>query len=371
MAAHCKRISSHRCDKVLAAHWAFLQITWHCTLSVPNLCRYDGGHLTGRGAGVHATIHEWVQRFALDAPRAQRLWQLSGLHQQPPELKRALERGLALLAALLLGAGLIFWVAANWQTQTRAFKLGLLEGALLLSVLAALPWPRARTAALLLATLALGALLAFVGQTYQTGADPWQLFATWAGLALVWTLVARSDGLWAAWLLIAGLAIALWSGDTLLNPLANLLSWRSGRSWLTPLLWVVVFALPMALPQLGVVAPARIASRVAAAMALSAWVALGFWALLARDQPQMFMLNLALAAAVLAVSLARRPRDFLVLAMAVLALDVLVIAGLARVLVAHSRVEVGSALLLTVASAACVGLSGAWLYRLQSSEGAA
>ena len=320
---------------------------------------------------MHATIHDWVQRFSVDAPSAQRLWQLSGLHEQPAGLGRHLERGLALLAALLLGAGLVFWVAANWQAQTRTFKLGLLEGAVLLSALAALPWRRMRTAALLLATLALGALLAFVGQTYQTGADPWQLFATWAALALVWTLAARSDGLWAAWLLIAGLGIALWSGDTLLNPVAGLLNWRSGHNWLGPLLWVAVFVLPMALPRLGVAAPARIASRLAAAMALSAWGALGIWALFAQDKTGMLVLNLALAAGVLAVSLRWRPRDFVVLAMAVLALDVLAIAGLAYALLGRSNVGVGSVLLLTVLSAACVGLSGAWLYRLQSQEGAA
>ena len=318
---------------------------------------------------MHATVHEWIQRFALDKPSAQRLWQLSGAYQQPAGLTRTLERGLALLAALLLGAGLIFWVAANWQDQTRAFKLGLLEGALLLSALAALPWPRLRTAALLFATLALGGLLAFVGQTYQTGADPWQLFATWAALALVWTLVARSDGLWAAWLLIAGLAIALWSGDTLLNPLASLLNWRSSsRSGLTSLLWVAVFALPLALPRLGVPAPARIASRMAAAMALSAWVTLGIWGLFMQAQSGLFALSLVLAAGALAVSLLRRPRDFAVLAMAVLALNVLVIAGFARMLFDSSGDEVGSALLLTLVAAASVGMSGAWLYRLQSTE---
>jgi uncharacterized membrane protein len=317
---------------------------------------------------MHATIHEWIQRFALDRTSARRLWQLSGAHQRPAGLEHTLERGLALLAALLLGAGLIFWVAANWQVQTRAFKLGLLEGALLLSVLAALPWPRIRTAALLLATLALGALLAFVGQIYQTGADAWQLFATWAALALVWTLVARSDGLWAVWLLIVGLAIALWSGDTLLNPLASLLGWHSSRSWLTPLLWVAVFALPLALPWLGVPAPARIASRMASVMALSAWVTIGIWGLFARDQSWMFALSLVLVAGALAVALARRPRDFMVLALAVLALNVLVIAGFARALFENPGSEVGSALMLTLIAAACVGLSGAWLHRLQRGE---
>ena len=36
----------------------------------------------------------------------------------------------------------------------------------------------------LLAMLGMGALFAYFGQTYQTGADPWQLFALWAALSL-------------------------------------------------------------------------------------------------------------------------------------------------------------------------------------------
>ena len=50
----------------------------------------------------------------------------------PPRLDAVpIERALALCAALLLGAGLIFWVAANWQEQTRQFKYHLLQSAVL------------------------------------------------------------------------------------------------------------------------------------------------------------------------------------------------------------------------------------------------
>ena len=319
---------------------------------------------------MQATIHHWVQRYALKRAGAERLWQLSSLNNQPSGLEKYLERGLALLAALLLGAGLVFWVAANWEVQTRAFKFALLEGALLLSLLTALPWPRIRTAALLLATLVLGGLLAFVGQTFQTGADAWQLFAVWAALALVWTLVARSDGLWALWLLIAGLGIALWSGDSLLNPVASALNWRSSRNLLTALLWLGIFVVPLVLPWLGVPRPARIASRVAAAMALSAWVALGIWGLFTREQSGLYLLPMLLVAGAFAVMLLRKPRDFLVLAMAVLALNVLVITGIAHALLSNGDFQEGSILLIAVVAAASMGLSGTWLFRLQRSEDA-
>ena len=59
--------------------------------------------------------------------------------------------------------------------------------------------------------LGIGALFAYFGQTYQTGADPWQLFALWAVLALPLCLGARSDVLWAPWALVVVTAISLWT----------------------------------------------------------------------------------------------------------------------------------------------------------------
>ena len=58
--------------------------------------------------------------------------------------------------------------------------------------------------------MSLGGLLAFFGQTYQTGADSWQLFALWAALDLPPCRGARSDFLWTAWGPVAMAAIGLW-----------------------------------------------------------------------------------------------------------------------------------------------------------------
>jgi uncharacterized membrane protein len=148
----------------------------------------------------------------LSAPRRAQLYGLATSAGEPPAVARALRWGLLLVAGLLLASGLIFWIAANWQTQTRMFKLGLIEAALALAVVAACLWPRARLAALLCAHLVLGGLLAFVGQTYQTGADAWQLFAVWAVLSLIWTLLARSDLLWTLWMAVGALGLASWQG---------------------------------------------------------------------------------------------------------------------------------------------------------------
>jgi uncharacterized membrane protein len=60
------------------------------------------------------------------------------------------------------------------------------------------------------AVLILGALLALFGQTYQTGADPWQLFATWAMLILPVVVFGRSEVLWLFFALLLNLALSLY-----------------------------------------------------------------------------------------------------------------------------------------------------------------
>ena len=79
---------------------------------------------------------------------------------------------------------------------------------------------------------------------------------------------------------------------------------------------------------------------------------------------------LLLVAGAFAVMLLRKPRDFLVLAMGVLALNVLVISGIAHALLSAGDFQEGSILLVAVVAAVSMGVSGAWLFRLQRSEDA-
>lgn len=159
-------------------------------------------------------------RHGLDAAQAQRLHALAGLGAEPPRLAQWLPRGLAVLAAALLGLGLIMWVAANWADFGRSGRFALLQGLIVLSGVAAAWTPAWRAPLALLALIGIGALFAYFGQTYQTGADAWQLFALWAALALPLALAARSDVVWAPWALLTTLAIALW------------MQAHTGRRWL-------------------------------------------------------------------------------------------------------------------------------------------
>lgn len=319
---------------------------------------------------THARIHQLAERFHLGAAATQRLWQLSALHQMPPRLGPWLGRGLAVLAALLLGAGLIFWVAANWPHLGRAFKLHLLQATVLASALGALAWPRGRSALLLLATLALGGLLAFVGQTYQTGADPWQLFAAWAALSLAWMLAARRDGLWALWVLVAGAGLALWAGWGSGDWWRLLAGQRPTVLWLMPGSWAVLLAWAWLLPTLKLAgpAPARLSQRVAALLALAAWCVMGLTALLEHERVAVFGLCALLVAGTGVLAWRQRPRDAMVLALAVLAANALLMGGLGYLLLRQGGDGVLSLLLLTAVTAVSLGLSGRWLYRLQRED---
>ena len=320
---------------------------------------------------MHGFLFQLARHFGLGAEPTRQLWQMSQLHARPPALRGWLERSLAAVAALLLGAGLIFWVAANWPEQTRAFKFNALQAATVLPALAALAWPRLRTACLLLATLALGALLAFVGQTYQTGADPWQLFAAWAALALPWVLAARRALLWAAWLLLAALALALWGLPLELarHGLAH------PRLQLALAGWALLLALPWLLTRLGLApprhahwlagarAPSLLLMRVAALAVLPVWVAMGLAGLVDWGGGALYAICLLLIAA--AGGLMARLRDVAALGLALLALDLLLLAGLGYGLMKGNAGVAGMLLVGAVVSAACLGGSAALLLRLQ------
>ncbi|ANH70767.1 DUF2157 domain-containing protein [Mitsuaria sp. 7] len=159
---------------------------------------------------LHEQLYQWTARQGLDATSARRLRALSGVDDPPGDPWTPLRRGAGALAAGLIGFGLILWVAANWDDFGRVMRFGLLQAVLAVNLIAAAvlrPW---RAPLALVAFLTLGGLLAFFGQTYQTGADPWQLFALWAALGLPIAWASRSDLAWTPWALVVATGIGLW-----------------------------------------------------------------------------------------------------------------------------------------------------------------
>lgn len=130
---------------------------------------------------------------------------------EPNALSVWLPQGVAVLAAALGGLGVVMWIAANWASMGRVGHFALLQGLVLVICVGAAFKPLARGPLGLLALLGTGALFAYFGQTYQTGADSWQLFAVWAVLALPLCWGARSDVLWAPWAVVVVTALSLWT----------------------------------------------------------------------------------------------------------------------------------------------------------------
>jgi len=100
-----------------------------------------------------------------------------------------IDRLLLWFGALALAISLIFFFAYNWDAMGHLAKFGLIEALIIATLIGY--WkthpksPLSKTA-LMVAAILVGALLALFGQTYQTGADPWQLFAYWALLISPW-----------------------------------------------------------------------------------------------------------------------------------------------------------------------------------------
>jgi uncharacterized membrane protein len=130
---------------------------------------------------------------------------------------RFLDYLLLVLGALLLTAGLFFFVAYNWADLGRAMRFGLVEAALVAAVAIAHGAGLHRLGgkvALTVAALLVGALLAIFGQEYQSGADAWSLFAYWALLSAGWVLIGRFDLLWVGWLALLNVTLLLFWQQT-------------------------------------------------------------------------------------------------------------------------------------------------------------
>lgn len=256
----------------------------------------------------HLSQHSW--------PAALRL---IGLPPTDTQWQRLLERLLLTLGLVCIASGLFFFIAFNWQLLGRLPRLLLV--ALPLVLVCLLLWRRALTPAAvqgltLFAGLNLGALLALIGQTYQSGADPWQLFALWALLLLPWAWLSQSTPLTALAWLLAQLALARYWHLGLLDALFSFSA--EGMAWLlvagNALLWGALSRLPSAQRLLPAFLPALACGLGATLLVLLnlfettsawGWLAWGIWLVVAYCAwHQRFVTGLALAAlSVICVSL--------------------------------------------------------------------
>lgn len=300
---------------------------------------------------LRLAVHQLAIEHGLDARAAARLEHIAGLDAEPAALQRWLAVGVAVFAGALLGLGLIFWIAANWEALGRFGRFAVLQGTVLVMGLGAIWRPNQRVPLALVVLLATGAVFAYFGQTYQTGADPWQLFALWAALALPLCLGQRSDVLWAPWVLVAMAAVSLWVHA------------HSGHRWRVQpddvavhlIGWTVALAIVA-----GMSAMARAftgagvwALRSAATLAVVMITLTALGGLFFEKVSAQYALGLLALIAAAAVFMSRRGFDVFGLSAAALGINTLLVAGLARVLFEghHGRDPIGLLLLIGLVAA--------------------
>jgi uncharacterized membrane protein len=150
--------------------------------------------------------------YSLDEPGVAAMLEIAGARPGRAAVLDFLARAAGIAGVLSLAAGVVFFVAANWSRIAVFGRFALIELLLLAFVAIALVKPPPRfvgRAAVLLAFVATGALLALFGQTYQTGADVYELFLTWALLGLPFAVAARWGVTSAAWVLVVNTALLL------------------------------------------------------------------------------------------------------------------------------------------------------------------
>ena len=164
-------------------------------------------------ASTRRELISLIEQGVIPPEQVMRAVQASGLHPSPRAWALFIDRLLLWLGGLALAFAVLFFVAYNWAEMGRWLRFGVVQVATVLAVGIAV-WPKAspmvQRVALTSATLLVGVLLALFGQVYQTGADPWQLFFSWALLTLPWVWVARYELLWVLWLGLLNLAVGLY-----------------------------------------------------------------------------------------------------------------------------------------------------------------
>ncbi len=158
------------------------------------------------------SIYQWIKQGLVKPEQQQHALQLAGERPTAAAWLSFSRNMLMLLGLLSLAFGVMFFFAYNWNEISRMQKFISLQVVLLGFFVAY--YFKSKTfwlsqALLLAAVVVLGAWLALFGQTYQTGADPWQLFATWALLILPLVLFSRSEVLWVVMAVLLNTALVL------------------------------------------------------------------------------------------------------------------------------------------------------------------
>ncbi len=211
-------------------------------------------------------VYHWIKVKAIKPEAAVEALQRAGERARADSWPPFIRRFLWIMGSLALVVALLFFMAYNWQSMGPMYKFALLQGSLVLVVILYGLWslvlaPRyavnqdtlelGRTIGQVVMVLLIGGLLALFGQVYQTGADPWQLFALWSLLISVMVVSSGQALLWIMWSVLINVSLALYV-DT--RPIwLMLLGHIEQAVWLfliiNGLLWLLLIGLDAERPQ--------------------------------------------------------------------------------------------------------------------------
>lgn len=164
-------------------------------------------------------LNALVEARVLSQDAWERACQIAGHTPREQAWLKFISRTILTLGVVFILVGIGFFSAYNWVEPHRFVVFGGIQVALLALVGFVYYWgidALLGRLALLAASVLVGVLLVVISQEYQTGADDYQLFATWALLMLAWVLVGQWGPLWLFWLVVVNIALSLY-GDQIVG----------------------------------------------------------------------------------------------------------------------------------------------------------
>src|SRR5258706_5168461 len=320
---------------------------------------------------VRNDVVDWAEEGRIRPDTIRDALRITEVTPTPSQWRGFLDRLGLWLGVILLAFGLIFFFAFNWAALGRFAKFGLVELPLVAAIILVyrLRLDNFKGKALLLgAALLMGALLALIGQTYQTGADTYELFAVWALAILPWAAVGRFGALWLMWIGLINLAV--WFYYHAFGGLFRMLLW-GGPDRFLEVLWAF-FVLNTAALLVWELAASRLSwlderwtVRVLAVASGGIVTALALWALI---QPEKGLAAawIAYIAWIIVAYLVYRHwrRDLFVLAAGALSVIVMVTGLLSKALITNITNTGGAGALLMI-GLVVIGMSAGAAYWLK------
>lgn len=159
--------------------------------------------------GAREYIDDWIKQGCLESGRKAEALRAAGVIPGATEWIVFIQRLLLWGGGAMIAAAAVFFFAYNWQHMGSYLKFGLAQALIAVALLCYWRLPAesaAGKAALFSASIFVGVLFALYGQTYQTGADTYELFAYWAIAILPWACAGRLPVLWVLVIILSNLA---------------------------------------------------------------------------------------------------------------------------------------------------------------------